>query len=226
MTPEIEGNTAMTDPTPAERSPSEKDTSPSLYRATASAAHHLQRELLSGDAYAVSRARATLSLLRRAAAQTPGDDHRAWWEIAEHILGDLPDADRGHGQTASHAEWAAFVALTMFSLHQQSNTQPMHVAGVSLGRAVGALRRQTGSESIKPRLDAVMVATTEAGLRYHVRSLVSLLSSHGIALDYGRLAEDLRWMRDPRHRREAVIRWGRDYASGLRAAASESDAVS
>lgn len=208
----------MSDPIPVEEPETGTEEHPSLYRATASAAHRLQGALLSSDAQTAARARGSLSRLRRAVAQVPGEDPECWWEVSEHILGDLPEADRGRGDDASSAEWAAFVAITLFSLHQQSNIRPMHVAGVSLGRAVGQLRRQVGSESIKPRLDAVMVATTEAGIRYHVRALISLLSSHGIALDYGRLAEDLRRMREPRRRRAAVIRWGRDYASALRGA--------
>lgn len=207
----------MTDPTQAAGGASvEADQPPTLYRTVAAAAYRLQNDLLGADARCAARARSTLSTMRRAVAQAPGEDPRAWWEISEQVLGTLPEADRGRGDGISRSEWAAFVALTLFSVLQQSQTRPMHQPGVSVGRAVGELRRETGRESIKPRLDAVMVATTDAGLRYHLRSLIGLLGAHGIALDIGRLAEDLRRMRDPRRRRETVIRWGRDYAAALR----------
>lgn len=188
---------------------------PSLYKAVAAAAHRLQRDLLGQDAQRSARVRGVLSRLRRAAAQQPGEDPRAWWEVSEEVLGELPEGDLGRGDTPSHSEWAAFVAVTLFSNHQQSHAQPMHVAGVSLGEAVGTLRRRTESGSIKPRLDALMLATTEAGIRYHLRSLIGLLNAHSIPLDYGRLAEDLRRLRTPARRRDVVIRWGRGYAASL-----------
>lgn len=218
MTEQMERKDAMPN-----RTQEGEPAAPSLYRATASAAHRLQRELLSADVHAVTRARATLSRLRRAVAQEPGEDPRAWWEVSEHVLGDLHDRERGRGEAPSTSEWAAFVAITLFSMHQQSSTMPMHVTGTGVGAAVGQLRRRTDSESIKPRLDAVMLATTPSGLRYHLRSLVGLLSAHGIGLDYGRLAEDLRRLRDPQRRRETVVRWGRDYASALRSSTTPAD---
>lgn len=193
---------------------------PSLYKATASAAHRLQGAVLGADRPSSSTAKATLSRLRRAVGQEPGADPRSWWEVTEQMLGELPEKDLGRGDEASHSEWAAFVAITLFSLHQQSQHRPMHVAGVSLGKAVGTLKHRAGSESIKPRLDAVMVASTEAGIRYHIRSLIGLLRAHEIPLDYGRLAEDLRHLRHPERRRETVIRWGRDYARALHRASS------
>lgn len=188
---------------------------PTLYRATASAAHRLQRAVLDADPRSRSTARATMSLLRRAVAREPGEDPLVWNAVAQDILGDLPEEDIGRGDAPSPAEWAAFVAVTLFAAHQQSQRAPMHAAGISLGAAVARLRRITESGSIKPRLDAVMVASTPQALRYHLRSLISLLGAHGIPLDYGLLAEDLRWLRHPRRRRGVVLRWGRDYATGL-----------
>lgn len=188
---------------------------PTLYRATSSAAHRLQNAVLGGDAHAQSGARATLSLLRRAVAQEPGEDPLVWNTVAQDVLGELSEQDLGRGDAPSDAEWAAFVAVTLFASHQQSQRAPMHVAGVSLGAAVARLRKATDGGSIKHRLDAVMVASTPRALRYHLRSLVSLLGAHRIPLDYGRLAEDLRRLRHPQRRRGVVLRWGRDYAAGL-----------
>ncbi|PLA45536.1 type I-E CRISPR-associated protein Cse2/CasB [Micrococcus luteus] len=188
---------------------------PTLYKAVASAAYRLQRNILSGDSHAQAGARAILSLLRRAVAQEPGDDPLVWNAVAQDILGELPSRDVGRGDAPSPAEWAAFVAITLFASHQQSQRAPMHVQGVSVGSAVARLRRANDGGSIKARLDAVMVASTPRALRYHLRSLVSLLGAHGVPLDYGRLAEDLRRLRHPEHRRGVVLRWGRDYAAGL-----------
>lgn len=201
-----------------------KPTEPSLYRATASAAHRLQAAVLGADPYSSASARATLSRLRRAVAQEPGEDPLAWNVVAEDVLGELPPQDIGRGNAPSTAEWAAFSAVTLFASHQQSQREPMHVKGVSLGAAAARLRKATDSGSIKQRLDAVMVASTPRSLRYHLRSLVSLLGAHGIPLDYGQLAEDLRRLRQPTRRSGVLLRWGRDYAAGLarnRAAAQD-----
>ena len=188
---------------------------PTLYRATASAAHRLQAGVLGADSHAAAEARATLSRLRRAVAQEPGEDPLAWNLMAEDVLGELPPQDIGRGDAPSPAEWAAFVSITLFATHQQSQRAPMHVKGTSVGTAAARLRRATESGSIKQRLDAVMVASTPKALRYHLRSLVSLLAAHGIPLDYGLLAEDLRRLRQPARRNGVLLRWGRDYAAGL-----------
>lgn len=188
---------------------------PTLYRATASAAHRLQAGVLGADSHAAAEARATLSRLRRAVAQEPGEDPLAWNLMAEDVLGELPPQDIGRGDAPSPAEWAAFVSITLFATHQQSQRAPIHVKGTSVGTAAARLRRATESGSIKQRLDAVMVASTPKALRYHLRSLVSLLAAHGIPLDYGLLAEDLRRLRQPARRNGVLLRWGRDYAAGL-----------
>lgn len=189
---------------------------PSLYRAVSSAAHRLQRDLLASHDHAESRARSVLSRLRRAGMTDPGRDPLGWWAVSEDVLGDLPEDDLGRGDEPSVSEWSAFTAITLFAVHQQGQRSPAHVTGVDLGRAVGTLRRRTDSGSIKQRLDAVMLAPTPAALRYHLRSLITLLSAYDVALDYGRLAEDLRALRSPQRRSTVVIRWGRGYASALR----------
>lgn len=188
----------------------------SLYRAVAAAAHRLQRDLLASHNHAESNARSVLSRLRRAGMTDPGRDPLGWWAASEDVLGDLPQGDIGHGDEPSVSEWAAFTAITLFAVHQQSQRSPAHVAGSDLGSAVGALRRRTDSGSVKQRLDAVMLAPTPSALRYHLRSLITLLSAHDIALDYGRLAEDLRALRSPQRRPGVVVRWGRGYATALR----------
>lgn len=208
--------TDLPDAVPSGAAPSEEEPrEPTLYRATASAAHRLQAAVLGADDAAAASARATLSRLRRAVAQEPGEDPLAWNAVAEDLLGELPPQDLGRGDAPSPAEWAAFVAITLFAAHQQSQRAPMHVKGMSVGAAAARLRRATESGSIKQRLDAVMVSATPRALRYHLRSLVSLFAAHGIPLDYGALAEDLRRLRQPARRSGVLLRWGRDYAAGL-----------
>ena len=209
----------MTDNAPS----TEAAQQPSLYRAVAAAAHRLQRALLASHKHDESHARSVLSRLRRAGMTDPGRDPLGWWAVSEDVLGDLSEGDIGHGDEPSVSEWAAFTAITLFAVHQQGQRAPAHVAGVDLGGAVGVLRRMTDSGSVKQRLDAVMLAPTPAALRYHLRSLITLLAAHGIAIDYGRLAEDLRALRSPQRRPGVVVRWGRGYAAALRREAASED---
>ena len=113
----------------------------------------------------------------------------------------------------SRAEWAAYTALTCYAVHQQSQSRPMHVPGTSFGEAVGRLVPRT-SESVKARFDALLTAAGFPAVRYHLRSLVTLLRSEGIPFDYGRFAEDLARLQDPRARDRVLLAWGRDYVKG------------
>jgi CRISPR system CASCADE complex protein casB len=104
--------------------------------------------------------------------------------------------------------------LTLFALHQQAQNQPMHVAGVSFGQAVGRLVSQTTS-SMKKRFDSLLTAQTENARQHYLRSLITLLRSEGIAFDYGRFATDYMYLLNPTTRQKVLYRWNRDFSYGL-----------
>lgn len=188
---------------------------PSLYKAVASAAYSLGNSV-SGNATGTSSAsRATLSRLRRAAGTAPGDDPIAWGLVIEELLQNLPAYEIGRTDDPSDGEWAAFTALTMFAIHQQSQSLLMHRKHYSIGRAVGELKNASGSESIKARLDALQTAQSANAIQYHLRSIINLLNSYDIPLDYGLLALDLKKLLNPKQRSGVIIRWGRDYVRAL-----------
>lgn len=178
-----------------------------FYNSIASALYKLRAAYERGD-------RATLATLRRAAGKTPEKDPMAWSYALETLLPDFAYA--GTKDEANDAELAAFTALSLYALHQRSLSRPMHQKGKkSLGTAVAELTLASGSKSIKSRLDTLMVARSTSATSYHLRSLISLLNSHEIPLDYAQLASDL-WSLNTADKREGVIlRWGRDYASAL-----------
>lgn len=171
----------------------------------------LQHAHLDGRA---PQARATLSTLRRAVSRDPGRDPLAWGLVLEGDEGDiLPEHLLGRSDEPSRAEWAAYTALTCYAVHQQSQSRPMHVPGSSFGEAIGKLVPRT-SESVKARFDALLTSAGFTAMRYHLRSLVTLLRSEGVAFDYGRFAEDLARLQDPRARDRVLLAWGRDYVKG------------
>ena len=173
----------------------------------------------------VSSATAQLAQLRRGVGASPFQYPELLGIILEKEDGTegIPEKYRGKGDQPSNAESAAYTALTLFALHQQSQNQPMHVAGVSFGQAVGRLVSQTTS-STKKRFDSLLTAQTENARQHYLRSLITLLRSEGIAFDYGRFAVDYMRLLNPATRQKVMYRWNRDFSYGLipaRAAASK-----
>lgn len=162
----------------------------------------LQQRYLAGTSTGVS----DLAALRRAATQPPGADPRTW----ELTLADVsPDA---RGDDATPAEVAAHAAMTLYALHQQSRSKPMHGGGAGLGSAVRALGRATGAEdAVRRRFEALGTAATFPELLHHARGLVRQLRSENLPLDYGRLTQDLLDWQDPARASSVRLRWGRDY---------------
>lgn len=192
-----------------------QDDQPTLYNAVSSAVYRLGHDVNEAANQKSGAARATLSRLRRAAGTAPGDDPIAWGLATEELLPNLPAHEIGRSDEPSHGEWAAFTALAMFAIHQQSQSSLMHRPSASIGSAVGELKIASNSESIKARLDALQTAQSKKAIQYHLRSIINLLNSYDIPLDYGLVALDLKKLLIPKQRPGVVIRWGRDYVRAL-----------
>jgi len=106
-------------------------------------------------------------------------------------------------------------ALTLFGLHQQSQSQPMHVKDVGMGTAILALRQsgRFSEEAVDRRFTQAATATSLTELAQHLRGLVSQLRGAGKAqpLDYSRLVEDFRDWSWPQSQHRVRRRWGGQY---------------
>lgn len=159
-----------------------------------------------------SEVRASLARLRRGIGHTPGEFPELWG----NFLLDLPEELLGHGREISKAEWAIYTALTVFAFHQQGKereNEPMHKSGVSLGMAARQLikNEEEDRERIARRFYPVAMASDMTELAVCLRSLVSLLRTEGIALDYARLAADLYLFQLPSTADGVKLRWGEDF---------------
>jgi CRISPR system Cascade subunit CasB len=162
----------------------------------------VQAQFLTGTSAGVSQ----LAALRRAATSPVGSDPQTW-ELT--VAGVSPWA---RGDDATDDERAVHAALTLYALHQQSRSQPMHRRGPGLGAAIRALGEATQARSaVRRRFEALGTAATFPELLHHARGLVGQLRSAGIALDYARLALDLRDWQDAARSASVRLRWGRDY---------------
>lgn len=151
---------------------------------------------------------ADLAALRRGIGREPGAVPEMW-----PFYTTLNDAGR-----ATKPLQAEHTALTLFAVHQQSQRNPMHVAGIGLGEAVRALHTGRGAEQAKfsqeavnQRFAAAATATSAAELAQHLRGLISQL--HGIPqpLDYNRLFMDLVDWQDAGRIGQVRRRWGSQY---------------
>ena len=74
--------------------------------------------------------RAELAKLRRGIGHAPGELPELWGSF----LLEMPESFQGRS-APSAAEWAVYLALTLYAMHQQGNDRPMNCPGNTLGRA-------------------------------------------------------------------------------------------
>lgn len=182
-----------------------------LYTAVAGRVHQLQRKATDEAVYHSDNA-ARLARLRRAINAEPGSDPAVWADTIEVLPTDL-----WGGTEPSGYERAAHTAMTLFALHVQSASGPVHKSGISLG---GAARRLASARATEPgtldpavfrRFQNLATATSAAELHHHLRSMIMLMRGEGIQLDYGLLAVHLVELDSPQSADRVRLRWGRDY---------------
>ena len=161
--------------------------------------------------------RAELAKLRRGIGHAPGELPDLWGGL----LQGMPASFYGTNGP-SHEEWAVYLALTLYALHQQSNdTVCVSQLGCTLGRAVRRLAEQTVASgqdwtesSVLRRFNALATADSMPEVSHHLRGMIQLLRREGIPLDYPQLAEDLYQYQFVDGAPNVRLRWGRDlYAS-------------
>lgn len=157
-----------------------------------------------------SGGKAKLAELRRGAGKVPGELPELWGVF----LNGIPDELLGQNGVPSSAEWAIYLSLTLFALHQQGNGNSMNIDGISIGKAAARLMDKPDDderERVLRRLGPVVTAKDMPELSHHLRCLIQLLRSKGIGLDYKRLAEDIYDFQFEEDRKKVQLRWGQDF---------------
>lgn len=170
---------------------------------------------------------ADLAALRRGIGRAPGTVPGMWPYYTggpEHDVYADPRSDTWQPHPAFVAQHHA---LTLYGLHQQSQTAAAHKPGVGVGAAVAALHRVHGasSEAIDRRFLACVSAASVDELAVHLRGLITQLK--GVtplpAIDYDQLTKDLTWWPDPDRRTTIRRRWGLDYQQATRPDTTETE---
>ena len=121
----------------------------------------------------------------------------------------------GNGTAPSRAEWAIYLSLTLFGVHQQGHDpkqQPMHQKDQSFGSSVAHLvTSEDDKDRMVRRFNIAATATDIKELSHHLRGIIQLLRAEGIALDYAQLSNDLYLFQDIHHRSNVCLRWGQDF---------------
>src|SRR5690606_2762569 len=125
---------------------------------------------------------ATLANLRRGIGKKVGELPALWQITLEGLL----EPDERVGDDPTPEEQAAYTAITLYALHQQSRREGMHQRGRGLGTAVATLARRTGNEAaVRRRFEALGTAESFPEVVHHARGLVTQLRGENIGLDYG-----------------------------------------
>jgi len=117
---------------------------------------------------------------------------------------------------ASEKLQAEHTTLTLYAIHQQSISIPMHLPSVGLGKALLKLRQsgKFSADAVDRRFNAAATATSLGEASYHLRGLIRQLRGLPQGLDYTRFFQDLVAWQDPDQISTVRRRWGRDYFIG------------
>lgn len=159
----------------------------------------------------VSYTKAALAHLRRGIGKAPGSLAQLW----AYTLDGMPEELTGRGSAPSRGEWACYLAITLYALHQQGKDitkENMNQSGHTLGKSIRKLiKDKDDEERVKRRFDQVITADSPQEIAHYLRSIIQLLKAEGIALDYPALARDLYLFLHENQRDRVRLSWGRDY---------------
>lgn len=177
--------------------------------------HGIQEDYLSPTRRSVGARK--LAALRHAATKEPGSTPDTWGIEFEGMPAQLA----GRFDWPSVGEYAVHGALTLYAIHQQSQSAEMcvlgweHNLGAAIRRMIG--RDPTRYESLQNgelprRFAALVTAESFSETMHYARQLVQQLRAASIPLDYGLLAQQLYDLQNP-YRADAVrLSWGRAFA--------------
>ena len=157
--------------------------------------------------------KAALANLRRGVGAAPGEMPELWGFFLE----ELPPEMESRDGAPTRGEWAVYLALTLYALHQQGHALPeddMDRQNAGLGQAVRRLlppKADPAGSSVQKRFNVLATAAQPREIAQHLRGMIQLLRAAGIPLDYARLAEDLFYLQFPDHAPGVRLRWGQEF---------------
>ncbi|MGN1197163.1 MAG: type I-E CRISPR-associated protein Cse2/CasB [Acetatifactor sp.] len=169
--------------------------------------------LLSEASEAFSRAE--LAKIRRGVGMMPGENP----DLYGFFLQDMPEEFWSQKGDITKEEWACYLAITLYSLHQQSNSTKLHNMHTdkqeSLGSALRKLARIKGDDNARERLlkrlQTIITSKDMNEFSYHLKGVITLLRNDGIPLNYAEFAQDIYDFQFEESKNKVGLRWGQDY---------------
>lgn len=177
---------------------------------------HVSRKIHMLHNESVQNSTGDLAQLRKGIGKLPGEIP----QLFPLILKDMPEEFYSLTGNPTKEEWAVYIAITTFALHQQGSdikTDCMHQPDEyqqSVGYALGQLisePNEADENRLLKRMYAIASAPTIQGTAHHLRGAVQLLKKKGIKLNYVRLASDLYQLQFREGKRQVALRWGQDF---------------
>ncbi len=157
--------------------------------------------------------KAALANLRRGIGRIPGDMPELWGVY----LQELPESMQWENGKPTREEWAVYLALTLYAMHQQGHPLPadnMNQEGVRFGSCVRQLvkpEEEPQDSSILRRFNALATAADMQECAHYLRGVIQLLRAESIPVDYPQLAWDLYELQFPEAAPQVRLRWGQDF---------------
>ena len=137
-------------------------------------------------------------------------------DIMPYVFGKLPDEFLGSSKRMTDEEICILTSLQLYAIYQQGEESCVYFneEGYSnIGTSLRVLRSGDDTTAVDRRFNAMITSTEFDELIVHLRHLIRLLKSKqkGIKVDYGRLAEDLYWIRKNKNKENIILNWAREY---------------
>lgn len=164
----------------------------------------------------LSAQKAILANLRRGIGHIPGEIPELWGLFLNH----LPEECYGKNEKVSESEWAIYLALTFFALHQQGHdpkSDPMYKKENSLGKAIALLSHgeENDIDRIRRKFNQIATADTLEEAAWHIKSVIQLLRGESIPLDYASLAKDFYLFQYHDQKYKVCLGWGQNFYRNL-----------
>ena len=164
-----------------------------------------------------TRAGSDMAKIRRGMGRAAGDVPEMWpyYQVV------IPDHAAAAGTRRTPELDAEHAALTLFAVHQQSQSTPMHKDKEHIGTALLKLRGSkqfaANPQALDERVNAAATASSVTELVHHLKGLVTLLRGQQLPFDYTLLVHDLADWRWASSRTRIRRQWGAHYFAWNRA---------
>lgn len=159
-----------------------------------------------------STGKAILSRLRNSI----GRDYADMADVMPFVFDKLPESFLGNSKRLTDEEFCILSCLQLYAIHQQGEEACVFTSedGYSnIGTSLKVLRAGDDITAVDRRFNAMITSTDFDELTVHLRHMLRLLKSKqkGTKVDYGRLCEDLYWIKKNKNKDNIILNWAREY---------------